>query len=84
MITQTAAIMTAHIPPDKTPSTSPRQDLATIPPVMPPTAMTAATVQLLQTPTEHRTATKAVNSITDCRLNWYQGDFGAARSCSTV
>ena len=69
MITQTAAIMAAHIPPEKTPSTSPSHDLATIPPVMPPTAIAAVRLQCVRTPIEHRTATNRVTRKSDRRLN---------------
>ena len=69
MITQIAAVMTAQIPPHKTPSTGPNHDLATIPPVMPPTAMAAATLQWKRTPIEHRTATNNVSRKSDRRLN---------------
>ena len=77
MITQIAAIMTAQIPPDKTPSTSPNHDLATIPPVMPATAITAATPQYVPVPAEHKMATNNVKSSIDRRLNWYQGNLGS-------
>ncbi len=61
--------------PPRTPSTSPRHDLATIPPVTPPTPMTAATLQSVQTPIEHRMVTNTANSSSDRKLNWYQGDW---------
>jgi hypothetical protein len=69
MITQTAAIMTAQIPPDKTPSTSPSHDLATILPATPPAATTTVTLQSKRTPIEHTTATNTVNSNSDRSLN---------------
>ena len=61
--------MTAPMLPNTPPSTRPDHVLAAIPPATPPTAMTTETLQSVQTPIEHSTATKTVNSSSDRRLN---------------
>jgi hypothetical protein len=69
MITQIVAIMIAHIPPDKTPNSRPNHVRAMPTPTTPPIAMIADTLQCVQTPIEHRTATNTPDSSSVRRLN---------------
>ena len=64
-------------PPVTIPRAKPKSDRATIPPAIPPTAMTTATLQFAQTPSEHKTAINNVTSYSDRKLNWYQRSSGS-------